>query len=145
MEFASTVWDPHHIQQVKTLEMVQHRTARCILQDFSRTSSASEMVEKLKLETLKERRTADKASMMYKVMHDLVDVAVPPELLQPAARSTRGHHLKLQVLQTSTDSYKYSFFPSGIRLWNSLDTVSVVATSLPDFKLSLKAWIARPH
>ena len=84
LDYTSPLWDPHRQHLASTLEMVQRRSARRILQDFCTTSSASEMVAKLHLEPLSKRRTADKACMMYKVMHGLMDLSTPPGLLQPA-------------------------------------------------------------
>jgi hypothetical protein len=76
--------------------------------------------------------------MTYKIMHKLVDINVPPGMLQPAARCTRGHQQKLLVPHTRTDVYRHSFFPSATRLWNSLTEDAVAAPTLPAFKTSLK-------
>ena len=122
LEYASPIWDPATEEHTATLEMVQRRAARRIYHDFSRTSSASRMVAKLKLEPLQARRKYSKVTMMYRIINDLVDITAPRGLLAPAGRSTRGHDAKLLVPFARTDVYKHSFFPSAIRLWNSLPT-----------------------
>jgi hypothetical protein len=143
LEYASSVWDPHQQGLVSALEAVQRRSSRRILGDFSPQSSASSMVSKLGLEPLVQRRVADKACMMYKIMHKLVDMNVPPGRLQPAVRLTRGHHQKLMVPHARTDVYRYSFFPSSTRLWNSLTQETVAAPDLTVFKKAVKAWQQR--
>jgi hypothetical protein len=75
--------------------------------------------------------------MIYKIMHKLVDMNVPPGRLQPAARITRGHHQKLIVPHTRTDEYRHSFFPSNTRLWNSVTQETVATPDLTAFKAAV--------
>ena len=130
-------------KQISKLEMVQRRAARRILQDFDPLSSATALVDKLEFEPLQQRRTADKLTMMYKVMKGDVDLTPPPGLIQPNTRSTRGHQQKLRVPYSRTDTYKHSFFPSAIRLWNTLEPSAVTAPTLPVFKAEVKQWQSR--
>jgi len=111
MEYASIVWDPNQENLKSTLEMVQRRAARRILHDFRPTTSATAMVERLNLDPLQSRRTADKVCMMYKIMNNTVDVRPPANLIIPATRITRGQQNKLQLPYSRTDTYKHSFFP----------------------------------
>lgn len=144
LDYASPVWDPHQQHLKTTLEMVQRRAARRILSDFSPTSSASEMVDRLKLDQLDHRRTADKACMLYRMLHGLVDVQPPTGLCQPATRTTRGHQQKLQVPHSRTDVYLHSFFPSATRIWNALSAEVVASPSLPAFQSAVHGWL-RAH
>ena len=57
LEYASPVWDPHQKTLVDSLEKVQRRAARRIVQDFSKDSSATTILENLKLTPLKERQS----------------------------------------------------------------------------------------
>ena len=45
MEFASAVWDPFYNVGVGKLEKIQHRAARWVLSDYSRTSSMTQMLK----------------------------------------------------------------------------------------------------
>ena len=72
LEYASTVWDPHTQTSINRLEMVQRRYARFVHGDYSRTSSVTPMLADLGWEPLAERRTKAKASMMFRIRHDLV-------------------------------------------------------------------------
>ena len=140
LEYASPIWDPATVEHTTAIEMVQRRAARRILHDFRRTSSASAMVARLQLEPLQARRKASKVTMMYRIINDLVDINAPSGLIAPVGRTTRGHQAKLLVPFARTDTYRQSFFPSAIRLWNTLNPESVAASSLQAFTASLEGW-----
>ena len=56
VEYAASVWDPWQNKYIENIEMIQHRAVRYILNDFSFTSSVSNMLSKLNLPTLQKRR-----------------------------------------------------------------------------------------
>ena len=134
LEYTAVVCDPHQQHLKSSLEMVQRRSDRRILHDFSCTSSASALVAQLQLENLQSRRTSDRVSMMYNIINGLV-VVNPAELLEPSNRSSRGHQAKLQIPHSQTDTYLHSF-----RLWNSVPVNASSATPLPSSRSSLKGW-----
>jgi len=136
MEYASTVWDPHQANHTNLLERVQRRSARRILHNFSRTCSASAMVRQLGLQTLESRRTTAKASMIYKMVNDIVDIDTSHILIKPK-RATRGHANKFMVPHTRTNVLLYSFFPSAIRIWNSVPNSVISATTIDSFQAGL--------
>ena len=72
LEYASSIWDPHQKNLINQIEMVQRRTARRILRDYHKTSSASDMVNLLKLDNLKQRREAEKTTMLFKIINGMV-------------------------------------------------------------------------
>ena len=145
LEYAASIWDPHQKGLINQIDMVQRRTARRIKRDFRPTSSASEMVKELKLANLKTRRTVDKTTMLYKIVHGLVDIAAPPGILIQANRSTRGHDKKYLNPFSNTDTYRHSFFPSAIRLWNSLPPDAMKVTTVPAFKSTIEGWYHSHH
>ena len=57
LEDASVVWGPHQQHLTNSIEAVQRRAARRIYRDFSHHTSATELVNKLQLQTLSERKT----------------------------------------------------------------------------------------
>ena len=140
LEYSSPVWDPHQKNHYESLEMVQRRAARRITRDFSRDSSATALVASLGLPTLIQRRKQDKVALMYKILNDHLDCRPKPGTLIYNEMPTRGHSRKLQQLQSTTDSYLHSFFPSAIRLWNSLPAAAVCAPSLLSFRSQLEGW-----
>ena len=141
LEYSSPVWDPDQKNHIDGIEAVQRRTARRITRDFSR-NSASDLVASLNLPPLQLRRQTDKVILMYKIMNGLLDCTPRPGTLQFPNRPTRGQPLKLRIPQSRTDAHLYSFFPSAIRLWNSLPAEATSATSLTTFKSRLGGWVS---
>ena len=109
--------------------------------DYSTTSSVSEMIIDLGLETLLQRCTQAKLVMMYRITHSLIDIQAP-QLLHPAAVNTRGHSMHFLVPYCRIDDYRCSFFPSGISLWNQLPESIVTAPTLETYKGGLAGHLA---
>ena len=76
---------------------------------------------------------------MHKILHQVVDVSVPDCYLTPVSWNTPGHPLRFIQLQTNVDAYKYSFYPSAVRLWNALPTHVIEANSVDDFQSQLSS------
>ena len=56
LEYASTVWDPHHKTKIDKLETVQNQAARFVTKRYDRMDSPSEMKRQLEWNSLQERR-----------------------------------------------------------------------------------------
>ena len=141
LEYCSTIWDPHHADKVKKVEMVQRRAARFVKNIPHRRTgpqpSVTAMVNELGWETLQERRHNNRCQLLYKVKNGLVEV---PTEYHPVSktRESRGCHSKQYVTyQTDIDSFKYSFLPRTVLDWNKLPRTVVEAESLVDFKRRL--------
>ena len=118
MEYLSTVWDPHRSININRLKSVQRHAARMCFRNYSRYSSVTSMLSELNLPTLQDRRSRAKLQMMYKIIHHLV--AIPVDCLTPAPFYLRSGYFN--QLNTNVDRFKFSFFPSTIKLWNQLPT-----------------------
>jgi hypothetical protein len=129
LEYACPVWDPHQEELISDLEMIQRRSARRIFRDFSRTTSATALVNRLNLDPLKLRHTSAKATLMYKVEWNCVDVKPRDGVLRRKGRNLRGHSYQYLQLHCDSESHSSSFFPSAIRLWNNLPEEAVKASS----------------
>ena len=116
VEYASSVWAPHNLGNINQLEFIQRRAARFCCNDFSRYSSVTRMMSSLNLSTLEQRRNNAKLIIMYKALNG--SLCVPTDDFVPNHRPSREGYFN--QLQTMIDSYKFSFYPSVIRLWNSL-------------------------
>lgn len=134
LEYASAVWDPHAVGATHRLEMVQRRAARFVKRDYSRDSSVTTMLNELGWRTLAQRRADGRLYMIYKIVHGLV--AIPQnDYLTPLTRPTHHHHSNsFRIPYASKNSYKFSFFPCTIRLWNSLPEHVAASPSLESFK-----------
>ena len=94
LEYASTTWAPHSKTDIRKLEMVQRRAARFVFNDYQCTSSITEIMEKLDWQTLQQRREYARLTMIYRIIHQLVDI--PTELYLTALTGrTRGHDSRL--------------------------------------------------
>ena len=80
-EYSSTLWDPHTSSNINHLEAVQRSAARMCLNSFSRNSSVTVMLNDLELPSLHCRRFKSKLQMLYKIIHNLVDI--PSDCLTP--------------------------------------------------------------
>ena len=52
LEYASDVWDLHHVGDIMQLKKVQRRAARLVLNDYGRFSSITSMLDQLPRLTL---------------------------------------------------------------------------------------------
>jgi len=133
VEYASTVWDPHTKSNIQKLERVQRQAARFVKNDFSYYSSVSKMLQDLQWESLEHRRAKVKAIMIYRILHGLIAIPAWPDLVN----SPRSEY-KLVQIQPRLDVYKYSFFPSAIRVWNSLPPTVQASKDLDSFKIAVQ-------
>ena len=137
VEYAATVWDPH-TTDIKKVEAVQRRAARFVTGDYRYTSSVTGMIESLSWETLQHSRQQAKAIMMFRIVHTMVAIPASPHL-QLLGAATRGHQYRYRVPYSRTKTYKESFFPSSIKLWNQLPEELTTAESLETFKAGIPA------
>ena len=106
----------------------KERAARFVTGNYSYiTGSMTGILEKLKWESLKEKRKESRLIMLYKGLKGAASISTYD--LVPPIRHTRKHHsLTLHTPLASTDTYKCSFFPHTIRDWNSLTNSLISAT-----------------
>ena len=80
--------------------------------------------------------------MMYKILNQ--QIAIPlPDYIKHKARATRSQHrLKFTRLRTSSDSYKYSFFPRTMKTGMSFLNTS---SSCPPWSSSRRQSDASRH
>jgi len=138
LEYACTVWSPHCQKDIQCIEAIQRRAARFAMNCYSKYQSVSNMIHQLNWPTLYDRRNKLKLMMMYKIVNGLTYVQRNlPLMYSNLDSSFRGHTYKFTQPATRIDCYKFSFFPSTIRLWNSLSSSVVRAGSLNQFKNNL--------
>ena len=135
LEYASTVWEPHTKELITQLEMVQRRAARFVTADYRRRHSVILLLNQLQWQTLIQRRTHSKVTMLYRIHHQVVAIPAGPPYIIYSNSTTSGHHLQFQQHHFRINSYQHSFFPSVVNLWNQLppDTVGgCIAQSVPE-------------
>jgi hypothetical protein len=137
LEYCPSIWNPHHKQSIQKLEMTQRRAARHTTNYYTATSSANEMLQQLKWETLESIRTKIQLTMFYKIVNSLVDIPADHYLTQSKTRIRITHSKKMLQYHTRTDTLKFSFFPRTIPTWNMLPATVAEAPDLVSFKRGL--------
>ena len=133
LEYASSIWDPHTNANIQRLESIQRRAARFCLNDLSRYSSVTSMLSTLNLPSLQSRRKSTKLITMYKIING--DLHIPSNSLIPNPLDSRSGYFT--QLQSWTDSCKFSFFPTSIKLWNFLPPLWLTLVILISFVIIL--------
>jgi hypothetical protein len=138
LEYGAPIWDPHTKKNIILIEAVQRRAARFVMNDFRRSSSVTNMLNKLKWPLLEDRRRILRLCLFYKIMNGQVAVSRDSiDLSLNTGTTRRNHSQKLSVLSPRTTQFKYSFSPRTIIDWNNLAQTQVNASSVENFKTLL--------
>ena len=137
LEYCASLWNPNRKELIQKIEMIQCRAARYVSNRFRNTSSISSMLDALQWESLESRRTKIQLTLLFKITNDLVDIRADDYLASSTGRTRQSHSKKHRQISTRTGSYKFSFFPHTIPVWNSLPASVAVAPSLVSFKKGL--------
>ena len=97
--------------RTEELEKVQNRAARFVTRNYTfGEGSMTGILEQLKWESLKKRRTDNRLILLYKGLKG--EARIPTDDLIPKTRRCRNSHSKsFQLPSASIDAYKCSFFP----------------------------------
>ena len=139
LEYCSSVWNPHAVEQTNSIEKVQRRAARYVMNNYQQRSSVTAMIEELEWPSLERRRTTGQLTMLYKIINNTVDIPTTPYFTYNRSRTRANHIHKINHIGTKTDTFKYSFFPRTVPLWNMLPAAVAEAPSLVSFKRELSA------
>lgn len=160
LEYGAIIWDPYLQQDSLSLERVQRRAARFILNDYQSRQQGfmTAALKELKLPTLQQRRLYNRLCFFYKIANGLVPAIDITEYLTPVrnkrqikAKRYTGYLLNNPVtnqarynskcyshLCAKTDQYKSSFFVKTTSAWNNLDNEIVCSNTLEIFKYRLE-------
>ena len=138
LEYAAVIWSPHIQRDINMIERSQRQAARFVMNNFSLYASVTQMLISLNWPTLAQCRQQERAIMLFKIIHNLVDIPVNSYLTPvPMTHDTRGHNMRFMQPMTRTDSYLHSFFPSAIKIWNSLPQYVIDSKDINEFKQRL--------
>ena len=109
LEYGSSVWDPHTKCLQEELEKVQKRAARFVTRNYTfEEGSMTGILEQLKWESLKKRRTDNRLILLYLLKGK---ARIPTDNLIPKTQRCRNSHSKaFQLPSASIEAYKFSFF-----------------------------------
>ena len=138
LDYASSIWDPYHQNQINELEMIQHRAARYVLNQPWRRNvrdSINSLLLSLKWPTLQLRRESTCIILLYKIINHLIQIPINYFPTPSPVTTTRSRNdMKFFHYQPTIDCFKYSFFPRTIPKWNRLPLDVIHADSLDSFK-----------
>ena len=137
LEYCCSIWCPFQKDDIRKIEMVQRRAARFVLNRYHNTSSVSDMLDELRWTSLETRRQNCQLSLMYKIVHNLVDVPADQFLVPAYGRTRSNHSYKFRQFSCRTNIFRASFFPKVVPVWNTLSANIVEAPDLAHFKQEL--------
>lgn len=88
LEYASSVWDPTLVGDINSLEMVQRKAARWA-RDKHGVVSVTALLKDLGWAELADRRQNQRLTLVYKIIHELIDIPRDSVSIKPARRSAR--------------------------------------------------------
>ena len=93
------------------------------------------MIDNLNWPTLETRRVRYRLILFYKIIHQIVAVNIPINLLIPVDNITRHTNpYCYKHIPVNKDSYKFSFYPRTVIQWNLLPLAAHEAITVDNFK-----------
>ena len=142
LEYASPVWNPHLLKDIRALESVQRRATR-LVPEF-RVKSYHERLVSLNLPSLQYRRKLMDMIMTYKIINGLVGIRFS-DLFSYGYVTTRSNGYKLLKQSCSSNQRLHSFSLRVVNDWNSLPADVVSAPDVASFKKLLDKFWSNYH
>ncbi len=118
LEYAAPVWSPHLHKDIAKLERTQQFASKMCTKTWD-SSYNDELLDRLHLPTLAQRRLHLSLCVMYRIIHVLLYFP-PNNIIVPS--STSSHYIRSYSLYqpfARTDSYLHSFLPNTVSQWNT--------------------------
>eukprot|EP00794_Sanderia_malayensis_P005534 gene5533-6219_t len=87
LEYASSVWDPHHRNKMEQLEKVQRKAARWAMNQHSWATSVSHLQRQLEWPALHQRRLYARLVLMFKIKNNDIAIPLPSYIMMPTANN----------------------------------------------------------
>jgi ribonucleases P/MRP protein subunit RPP40 len=120
LEYACIVWDPFGAELTLSLEKVQRRAARFVLNRFGRVDSVSTMIETLGWHPLELRRKICRLVAFHHAYSGAGGWVDLHANIIPARFVGRGHQHQVFLPFIRTNACLQSFLPRTSREWNAL-------------------------
>ena len=137
LEYASSVWSPYRIGEIKALEDIQKFALRICRKTWDQ--SYQSLLELFQIPTLEDRRIYLDLCTMFKIVHNLCyfpsDVLCEHHVTR-TTRATLGRpsHLHFHYPSFHTTQFQKSFVMRSIKAWNSLPLDLLSCPSVSSFK-----------
>lgn len=145
LEYASSIWHPHHVTLTDSIESFQNRAARFIVADYSRFSSVTSIKTNLGLPELSLRRRISRLSLFHKVFYT---PSLKQSLLSPPAYTSArlDHSCKVARPQCSSEAHRNAFLSAAITDWNYLPEAIVSNANIQQFRKTITNYFCLyPH
>lgn len=134
LEYAAIVWNPHQKNMTDALEKIQSRALRFVYSKYGRQDSVSALRLQARVATLASRRRLACLKFLFLLLNNLVNINKDEYLKAPNRHSSRTNNEKcIRPFLSRCNTFKHSFFPSVIEIWNDLPDDVVSAQSLDSF------------
>ena len=142
-QYAAVVWLPYTKTNIHQLEMIQSKAARFVLNNYSRYSSITEMLNELEWKSLEKRRNETILFMFHKIINQYVDVCYdhigpctfPPPIIQLRARS--AYNLSVLAIGIKAIGIHQFQFPINFMLIMLVNICNVQSTNRPGNRLEI--------
>ena len=141
LEYAATAWDPYHLNNINSLEMVQRWSARFVTGNYNRT--VTRILSDLQWPTLQRRRQDARLYLLYRSIQGNIAVSLPSYITKQTRTTRHTHPQRFLQVRASTQTYQNSFFPRTVRDWNNLPPDILEAPTAALFKTAVTAWMRR--
>ena len=140
LEHSSSVWNPISTREIESLESVQrYFTRRICCRCNIPFKSYNDRLYKLNIPSLEYRRLEADILMVYKIIHQIVDIPMNNFFkLYTSPYMTRRHAYCLETMRCKTKHQQGFFVGRIVKVWNALPAELVEETSLSVFKSRLK-------
>ena len=140
LDYGDIIYDqPHNDSFCEKLESIQYKAALAITGAIQGTSR-DKIYQELGLEPLKSRRWYKRLCCMFKIMNEKAPNYLI-NLIPKRQHSIRTRHNHIPTYHCRTDCFQYSFFPSTLKDWFSLDNSIRNSTTISEFKNKLLFFI----
>ena len=139
LEYGCCVWDPHTKKYIEELEKTHKNAARFVTNNYNYISgNTKNNMNKLGWIPLEEQRARNKVNLFYKGIHNTIDI--PTDQYQTISHRIKTRQNECQMYNipySKINCHLHSFFPSTIRLWNSVPTGIKASETTEAFKQAL--------
>ena len=134
LEYASCIWSPHLLGNIKQIESVQPQFTKRLL--GLANVSYEDRLALLHIDSLETRRLRFDLIMVYKILSNMVDVPASQRFTRGASSDhyTREHCHKLVLNYSRVDVRKFFFSERITKQWNALAAQPQDFSSLGSFK-----------
>ena len=138
LEYGSVLFDNCSVCDNLKIESCQ-RTAALICTGAMRRTETKLLLEYLRWDSLEDRRKISKTSLFYKIIHNQAPLYLSRNITfkQPQTRTLRNTQT-IYFPRCRLETYKKSFFPSCIHIWNTLPEKLINAKNYATFKKEIK-------